>query len=233
VVVVWWDVYHSGMQTFGLCRIYESKRGNDPSVGRRLDLLLNQVLYAGPLLGGVVLFDHVVHFQAFEGLGWMFFAQIPYFAIGYASVVTQAILAVAVAVIVYYLYAQVQLWRSGHLVSWQKVALLVSTAVCSLAAWGFNAFGTAFMIMTLFHAVQYYALIWVVERHNLAVRGGLGGFSWGPAAAYGGVVSLCLVCAFVVHARGTHGWLIQLGVVVSLMHYWYDGFIWSVQRKMV
>jgi hypothetical protein len=59
VVVVWWDVVHSSMQTFGLGRIYDARRGNPPALGRRLDIGLNLVLYMGPLLGGVTLVEHL------------------------------------------------------------------------------------------------------------------------------------------------------------------------------
>ena len=41
VLAVFWDVYHSGMQTFGLARIYDARAGNPPLVGRRLDWILN------------------------------------------------------------------------------------------------------------------------------------------------------------------------------------------------
>ena len=28
-------------------------------------------------------------------------------------------------------------------------------------------------------------------------------------------------------------WALSLGLVVTLMHFWYDGFIWSVRRREV
>ena len=28
-------------------------------------------------------------------------------------------------------------------------------------------------------------------------------------------------------------WLFSLFIVISLMHFWYDGFVWSVRRKQV
>ena len=34
VLAIWWDVYHSALQTFGLGRIYDARRGNDPELGR-------------------------------------------------------------------------------------------------------------------------------------------------------------------------------------------------------
>jgi hypothetical protein len=33
VLVVWWDVVHSSLQTFGLGRIYDARRGNPPALG--------------------------------------------------------------------------------------------------------------------------------------------------------------------------------------------------------
>jgi hypothetical protein len=41
-----------------------------------------------------------------------------------------------------------------------KGLLLFLTGVCSIYAWGFNPFGLAFFIMNVFHAWQYFALIW-------------------------------------------------------------------------
>ena len=38
VLATFWDVYHSGMQTFGFARMYDRRAGNDPRVGRRLPL---------------------------------------------------------------------------------------------------------------------------------------------------------------------------------------------------
>ena len=59
VLSVWWDVYHSSLQTFGLGRIYDAKNGSDPNAGRMLDIWMNHVLYIGPILGGAALIDHL------------------------------------------------------------------------------------------------------------------------------------------------------------------------------
>ena len=53
VLATFWDVYHSGMQTFGLGRLYDMRAGNNPHRLRRLDIILNTVLYAGPIVGGM------------------------------------------------------------------------------------------------------------------------------------------------------------------------------------
>ena len=34
-------------------------------------------------------------------------------------------------------------------------------------------------------------------------------------------------------SRSTLHWAWALGLVVALLHFWYDGFIWSVRRRQV
>jgi hypothetical protein len=54
VLTVWWDVYHSSLQTFGLGHIYDRRAGNDSEAGRSADHWFNLVIYAGPVLAGVI-----------------------------------------------------------------------------------------------------------------------------------------------------------------------------------
>lgn len=68
-LVTWWDVYHSGLQTFGLGRIYDSRASNPAELRRRLDWGLNLLLYVGPIPGGATLIAHVGDFMEFEEAG--------------------------------------------------------------------------------------------------------------------------------------------------------------------
>ena len=61
--------------------------------------------------------------------------------------------------------------------------LLFLTGVCSIYAWGFNPFGMAFFIMNVFHAWQYFALIWWSERKTLTRLVGREGRARAGAAA--------------------------------------------------
>ena len=79
VVATFWDVYHSGLQTFGFARIYDAKLGNDPNAGRSLDWMLNHVLYAGPIFAGVSMMDHVGDFELLEAVGWSVGTWLPEF----------------------------------------------------------------------------------------------------------------------------------------------------------
>ena len=51
VLATFWDVYHSALQTFGFARIYDRKLGNDPTVGRRLDFLMQELNREANTLG--------------------------------------------------------------------------------------------------------------------------------------------------------------------------------------
>ena len=56
-------------------------------------------------------------------------------------------MAAAVPFLGLYVYAYRRLARQGYRVSYQKVALLTSTGLCSIYTWGFNSFGVAYLVM--------------------------------------------------------------------------------------
>ena len=155
VLATFWDVYHSALQTFGFGRIYDRKTGNDPTVGRRLDWHLNHLLYAGPILAGATMMDHIRDFGEYDRVGATLFTSIPGFMEANQGYVSWVVLIAGGAFLVYYVWAQMRLRQQGYAVSLQKVYLLVSTGAVSIYTWGFNTFGEAFFIMNFFHALQY------------------------------------------------------------------------------
>lgn len=232
VLATFWDVYHSGLQTFGLGRIYNLKAGNQPEVGRRLDWWLNHLLYAGPILAGATLLDHVNDLREFEDVGSTFFSVVPVFLNDNRRFSAWALVVGGSVFASVYVYRYHQWHKRGYSVSVPKVALLVSTAACSIYSWGFNSWGKAFFIMNLFHAVQYFALVWTKERGNLT--------RLFRATRRPQVLSLALflcICmgygALMESPFTLWGLAYPLSLVVSIMHFWYDGFIWSVQKRLV
>ncbi|MDD9936663.1 MAG: hypothetical protein OXT09_23830 [Myxococcales bacterium] len=132
VLGTFWDVYHSGAQTFGFARIYDRKAGNDPAVGRRLDAWLNQLLYAGPILAGASLMSHMDDFEAFEELGDVLFLQVPPFMDSNRAFLTWAVVGGGALFLGYYLLAYRRLVAQGYRVSMLKVYLLLSTGAVSI-----------------------------------------------------------------------------------------------------
>jgi len=232
VLATFWDVYHSGAQTFGFGRIYDAKRGNDPHEGRRLDFVLNQLLYAGPIVAGATMMDHVEDFTEFDAVGVALFTRVPALMSGHQAVLAKLVLGLGTVFVAYYLWSSVRMARRGRAVSWQKVVLLTSTGLVSIYTWGFNTWGEAFLIMNVFHAVQYFGIVWASERGNMQRLFRLERVRGGRVLTWWLFVGLALAYGLAVEAWGdgrSIAWW-SVTIVVSLMHFWYDGFIWSVRR---
>lgn len=237
VVATFWDVWHSGAQTFGFARIYDRNCGNTSDEGRWLDFALNQLLYAGPILAGATLMDHLIvleEFEVFDDRVSNALVLVPADAEGHASTLTWLVVGGGLAFLAYYALAHRRMRKRGRGTSPLKTYLLVSTGLTSLLTWGFNPWGQAFFIMNAFHAVQYLALVWATEGGRLASATGLARFRFGrgltlaiflgAVIAYGCAVELADPDADTFWA---------LTMVVSLMHFWYDAFLWSVRKKHV
>ncbi|HET7501327.1 MAG TPA: hypothetical protein VFK02_10005 [Kofleriaceae bacterium] len=231
VVATFWDVWHSGAQTFGFARIYERNRGTPPEMARRWDYWMNQLLYAGPILAGVTLTDHIESFDSFRSVGDVFFSSIPARVEGHRAWLTWSVLVAGGAFIAYYIYAHVQMARRGHRPSWLKVWLIASTGAVSIYTWGFNSWGQAFLIMNVFHAVQYLALVWATEGRRIASLMRLPAHPRVALGVYLGSVLLYGLGVEALPSGITTLWAITM--VVSLMHFWYDAFVWSVRRAEV
>jgi len=220
VLAVWWDVYHSALQTFGLGRLYDAKAGADSEEARRLDRGLNLVLYIGPILAGATLMDHAAHFDKFGNLGAVFLSGIPAALDARRGPLSLAALGAGAAYVAYYLWRVRALVRAGLPVPREKTVLFASTAACSIYTWGFNSFGQAFFIMNFFHALQYFALVWHAEKTRIRFLP----FLLGAGFAYGVWAKLW--------GESSHAAFAVL-LTVSLLHFWYDGFVWSVRKKQI
>lgn len=233
VLTTWWDVYHSGLQTFGLGRIYDARKGNDPNTGRRLDYWLNLLLYMGPILAGATLMDHVEDFDEFKGVTTIFFTQIPAQASAYSQFLTYAIVSVGVPFLLYYLYAHWKMEQQGYHVSRQKVALYTCTGLVSIYAWGFNPFGHAFFVMNFFHALQYFAIVWSTDKKNIQRIFRLDNVEFGKPLTLLLFISLPFAFGFWGEAYAFSDASVILWNCIAIMHFWYDGFIWSVRKQQV
>ena len=232
VLSIWWDVYHSSLQTFGLGRIYDQRRGNDPELGRRWDYALNLLLYVGPILAGAALVPHLRNSVEITTQVTKLFDHVPARAQDGQAPLTWALSLGGALFLALYAGAYLRLARAGYRVSWQKVALLVSTGLCSIFAWGFNAFGEAFFIMNVFHALQYFGIVWWAEGKRLRDLLRLPATPGGSAIALSTMVWICALYGLLTRTLEHHA-LTCLALVISIMHFWYDGFVWSVRQKMV
>jgi len=207
-LAIWWDVYHSSLQTFGIGRIFDRNADNDPEAGRSLDLILSLLLYAGPILCGSMLLFHAQPLYSLEAGPWV------EAIVRFQPRMRPFIVGAGLLFLVLYIVNYAALISKGYRPPREKVALQLGTAAVSVWAWGFNPLGMALFIMNFFHAWQYFFLVRRYERVPLALLAGAG-FLYGAVFGVLGDLS---------------DKALAVTLVVSLMHFWYDGFVWSVRK---
>lgn len=236
VIAVFWDVYHSAMQNFGLSRIYDMRMGNDAHEGRLLDSIMNLVLYAGPITAGVTLAFHINAFDSFAQVGAAALTTVPGEVMGHAQLIRWIVIPASLMMCVVYVLGYWRLSRKGYKIAPQKVLLMATSGLTSIICWGFNPFATAFAIMNVFHAIQYFGILYAreggailktVKADNVSARIK----PWLIAA----ILLLPTVAFGAWDMLAPRNWdkLYALFLTVTLMHFWYDGFIWSVRNKQV
>ncbi len=230
VLAVFWDVHHSAMQNFGLARIYDMKVGNDPHVLRATDLRLNWMLYVGPLAAGAALMSHIGTLGGLHDAGLDVLANAPGAFEHELPLIREVAVSLTVATTLWVVRDYRAAMRQGYRLPPHKIALTGSAIATSIMAWGFLPPVMAFAVMNIFHAVQYFALVWLKEGKRMAQ------FSRLPADRamiwfLGMTVAGGTAYEFV--ATGKLHYLIGPFVAVSLLHFWFDSFVWSVRKRQV
>ncbi|MBH5322642.1 hypothetical protein [Aurantiacibacter sediminis] len=230
VVAFFWDVHHSAMQTFGIARIYDFKAGNGSNYLRRTDLLLNWLLYVGPIFVGASFLIHANQFSGLSETPLAVLATAPgYLETGHGPLRNIALSTWAIGIV----WATVNYSRAkdaGYSIPPQKVGLIASTGVVTFLAWGFLPPLIAFATINIHHAVQYYVIVWVQEGKRITAFTRLS-----TRAAF---AVFLLFTAFVALGYNFAGKIDSRLALVpflacSLLHFWYDGFVWSVRKKSV
>jgi hypothetical protein len=229
IIAVLWDVHHSAMQNFGFARLYDLKAGNPPTLLRATDLRLNWVMYVGPLLAGTALLGHFDHFPHLDGTALAALTRVPGVLQGQQTAIRDlAILSYAV-VLAWAAIDYARAMRDGYRLPAHKLATLLATGAVSILAWGFSPPLIALAAINLYHAVQYFALVWLKEGARMT---GLGRTQRRAAIVFALACAAFGIGYAIVGTGPATLWLAPF-VACSLLHFWYDGFIWSVRRQQV
>ncbi len=230
IVAYFWDVHHSAMQTFGLSRIYDFKAGNGGKYLRQTDLLLNWMLYVGPIFVGASFFLHTGELSNFAETPLTYLATWP----GYLQSGHGALRNVALAVwfvgIVWAVFNYRRAMDQGYKISANKLAMIASTGLVTFIAWGLMPPLIAFATINIHHALQYYVIVWVQEGGRIASFSRLG-----KQAAFALFVLFTAVVALGYNfalEMDSYLWAVPF-LACSLLHFWYDGFVWSVRKSAV
>jgi hypothetical protein len=241
IATTFWDLYHSSLQTFGIGRIYDMKAGADVNVGRTHDIALNHLIYLGPFLAGPVWAPtlQMLDLMPMLGLGWG--PALRQVLVDAQPILRAFVLVAVPIVVVAYGWHLARRIKAGDTLSWQKHALFATTAIASVLAWGMDSFGQALVVVNVFHAVQYFAIVWWSERDNIGRMFGTRALPLGAMWAAACLIVLGVGYGFwlgAVSDQWAHGVWLKRGVLaltntVALVHFWYDGFVWSVRKKDV
>jgi Flp pilus assembly protein TadD len=234
LIVFFWGVWHGMMQTYGFCRIYDSKVGSFATLTRRLDFAVCAIWFAAAvLLSSQRMTDTL---RMFYASGGPFIPPVP------LRIVQQVVLCVAVAVSLLFLANFARMWLQGKRPNPVKLALLGT----SIGFWWFCNNGVTnilagIALFEVFHDVQYLSLVWIYNRNRVEKDTSIGGFMRFVFRRSGSLIGLYIGLVF---AYGSLGYLttrleidtikrVLTGVVAAsgLLHFYYDGFIWKVREK--
>jgi len=240
LVILFWGCWHGLMQVYGFVRIYDAKVGYHARATANWDWLLlaswfgtAQVFSDSKMAdflelwyqsGGLLIPPELVH-----ALRW-------------------ACLGISVAILIGFLVNHVVQTYRGRIENKPapnpvKLLLLAS----GIGFWWFAMvfvdnpiLGVAFF--EIFHDVQYLAIVWLYNCRRVNATSDLGGFMKflfrrgpGMLSLYVGLVFAYGIYGF-AHNRTTQDDVLQrtlLGLIwaSTILHYYYDGFIWKVREK--
>lgn len=235
LVLLFWATWHIAMQTYGFLRIYDSKCGttNQSDWNRRLDFWTCMFVFAA----GIAFSDARV-FGIAEALAN---TGLPIFNAQWVAA-SRWIVGIATAVLTgAYLLRSLRTWRASAAICLLKLALLTSTA---FLYWGTGQLAINVLagvaMFEIFHAVQYYAIVWIYNRRRadrLGERFGLLGhmFRRHRLALPTYLMLLLVFGTFVFWGRHSEALPVSILTMLfsasAMLHFYYDGFMWRVRER--
>ena len=232
VTLFLWGSWHGLMQTYGFVRIYDSKVGSTAPITANLDWLMCLSWFPTAFLFS----DR----KTADFLGFWYSYGGPYIAPSAIPVLRWIFLALSTAVLIAFVVNYAVQWRRGRPPNPVKVLMLGS----GIGFWWFSFVYLEFtgLSVTLFevaHDVQYMAITWFYNCRRVNSNSEFDGFM--RFLFRRGMALLYLGLIFAYGAIGMVPSLVRDGTVFALfngfilistiLHYYYDGFIWKVRDK--
>ena len=247
VLLALWDPWHFLMQHYGFTRIYDRHNAAPKKLAARMDLALSATWFVFIMLASGEWFASVLE-DLFLTANIPLAVVLPSAAIELLTDI--ALVSACAATVAYGVYLA---WcrRHGFAVSGVKLALFVTMFGVMFIAYTPNpwilawapgwTFAVGFAVIGVVHMTQYLAIVWRYNRSLAAQEGRARGGAfralhrrggWLIGAAY---VALCL--AYGGALTGQHesrllmSVLLALGFTSTLLHYYFDGFIWKLRHR--
>jgi hypothetical protein len=246
IMLALWDPWHFLRQHYGFMRIYDRHNAAPRKLAARMDLILCAswfvfiMLASGEWFAGL-LEDLNARVQVPLALA------LPLGVLPAATTFARDFALFATAGYLVYLFV---CWRRGWFVSLPKLALAAITFAVMYVAYAPNewmasiepqwSFKVGFAAIGIVHMTQYLAIVWRYNR-GLAkseTRARAGWFR-GVHARGGLVLAAVYVVVCLAYGSGLtqvheSRWLMSLllaiGFTSTLLHYYFDGFIWKVRH---
>lgn len=228
-----WGIWHGMMQTYGFCRIYDSKASASGAARARADFWLCFTWFIAAVL--------LSHMRFRTCLDLYYESGGPVISPNAVSTIRIALIGVLAVVTGFFLWQQWSHWRSKKWASPIKLILLIS----SIAFWWYCNNGVqnilvGIALFEVFHDVQYLSIVWIYNRSRVERDQSVTGFMRFVFRKSGSLIGIYvgLVFAYGAIAFTTSGasalWIRHslIGIVTAsaLLHFYYDGFIWKMRE---
>jgi Tfp pilus assembly protein PilF len=234
LVVFFWGVWHGMMQTYGFCRIYDAKTGSFAALNRRLDFWLCATWFAtAVVLSPMRMTDTLDVFYSSGG---------PFIPPWILQAAQRGFVFLTLAVSILFVANFVRMWTQAKRPNPVKLVLLIT----SISFWWYcnnlvSNLLVGIALFEVFHDVQYLSLVWIYNRNRVEKDQNIGGFMRFIFRRSGSLVGLYLGLIFAYGSLAYFNSQLQIetikrvltGVVSAstLLHFYYDGFIWKVRES--
>ncbi len=246
ILLTLWDPWHFLMQHYGFMRIYDRGNAAPRALAAGMDRMVCSAWMLYLLLASSAWLPELLQ-DLDARLAVPLLLVLP---AGAVDAMTAAAAMIATVASIAYAGYLLWCWRRGWFVSPAKVALLVLTFGVMWLSYTPNtlirewapgwSFKVGFATVGIVHMTQYLAIVWRYNR-NLATRpeaARAGWFRWlhsrntlWAAALY---VIACIAYGEGLTTDFQTDWItipvLALGFTSTLMHYYFDGFIWKLRK---
>lgn len=247
ILLTLWDPWHFMRQHYGFMRIYDRVNAAPSILSARMDLWLSISWFAYIMAASgdwmLALFQDM-----YERAQWPMLIMVTQNGL---HTLTSMLQILAFAMSIAYLGYVVWCWRKNYVISLPKLMMCLTTfgvmyltyspntMIQSLApGWTFKV---GFAVIGIVHMSQYLAIVWRYNRKLTAKdsRARSGIFKWlhsrGTWWAAGMYLVICLLYGDVVTQVHNSAWLMSIllaiGFTSTMMHYYFDGFIWKIRHS--
>lgn len=247
LILALWDPWHFLRQNYGFTRIYDRNNAAPPRLAARMDLALCASWFVFIMLASSEWLPGILE-DLYSSAHLPLVLALP---TGTLHVLRELSFTIALLVSAAYMAYLVWCRRNSYSISLAKLGFVLVTFGVMYLAYTPNAwilaiapqwsFKVGFAAVGIVHMTQYLAIVWRYNRtlaarpqraragmfRKLHARGG-----WMVAGAY---VAVCLIYGDLLTLRHANEWLmgvlLALGFTSTLLHYYFDGFIWKMRHR--